>query len=71
VENIDINAILNTIFVSDEGIVISYVLKRELNIHLSELLQYPFRTLANIVTFNKQHSEEVLTVLFIYFCLSY
>jgi amidase len=62
VENSDINAILNTSFVNDEGIVILYDLKRELNIYLSELLQSPVRTLADIIAFNNKHAQEVLSV---------
>lgn len=41
-----------------EGVVLKYDFKHDLNIYLSGLLQSPVRTLAEIITFNKQHAKE-------------
>ncbi|GLJ13756.1 hypothetical protein SUGI_0219570 [Cryptomeria japonica] len=41
-----------------EHIVLEYEFKHDLNIYLSELLQSPVRSLADIISFNKQHATE-------------
>ncbi|KAH9309815.1 hypothetical protein KI387_037726 [Taxus chinensis] len=62
VENRIFSNFLNISTVAEE-IVLAYEFKRDLNIYLSELLQSPVHTLADIISFNTQHAMEISSVL--------
>ncbi|KAH9313680.1 hypothetical protein KI387_022307, partial [Taxus chinensis] len=62
VENHIFSNFLNISTVAEE-IVLAYEFKRDLNIYLSELLQSPVHTLADIISFNTQHAMEISSVL--------
>lgn len=57
VESHILNDLLNISNVTEE-IVAEYDFKHDLNLYLSELLQSPVRTLADIISFNIQHATE-------------
>jgi len=58
VENSVIDAILNADYVKDEDTILLYDFKHDLNIYLSELLESPVHTLADIIAFNELHPQE-------------
>lgn len=48
---------------SGEVLALKYEFKRDLNVYLSNLLESPIKSLADAITFNENHADQVMFFL--------